>query len=123
MTVKELIERLQKIGDPDAPVCVRVTHTVSADAGAVVTGAYRGFDWSTGKVILETDSKLLREHDTCKRCGMYGVKAAKDISSRYHFTDMETGDMEVAVYLGKKKMFAVPFNTRREIEETKKEQK
>ena len=112
MTVQQLIEALQK-HDRNAEVCVAVTKCVSPAAAEPVTEVHRGFDWTAGKVMLFTADLLIRELETCRRCGMYGVGAAKDISSRYYWTNMETDDMEVAVYLGKKKMFAVPFNARR----------
>lgn len=113
MKVRELINKLQK-HDPDAEVCVEVTKCVSADTAEPVTEVHRGFDWTTGKVMLFTADSLIREHETCRRCSMYGVKAAHDISSRYYWVNMDTGDMEVAVYLGNKKMFSVPFNVRKE---------
>ena len=66
--------------------------------------------------MLCTDSPLIRENpDSCRRCGMYGVKAASRISSRVSYVNMDTGDMEVAVYLDGKKKFSVPFNVRREM--------
>lgn len=114
MKVRELIDRLQK-HDPDAEVCVGVTKCVSPAMAEPVSEVGRGFDWTSGKVMLRTKDKLMRMLDTCTRCGMYGVEAAKGISSRFMYTDMDKGDMEVAVYLGKKKMFSVPFNVKAEM--------
>ena len=122
MTVRQLIETLQRVGKPDAEVCVRVTKCLSAYTGEPVTRVYGGFDWEAGKLMLCTDSPLIREKPgTCRRCGLYGVKAAARISSRTSYVDMNTGDMEVTVYLDGKKKFSVPFNARREMrgEETK----
>ena len=122
MTVRQLIETLQKVGKPDAEVCVKVTKCVSPYTGEPVTRVYSGFDWEAGKLMLCTDSPLIRENrNSCRGCGMYGVKAAARISSRTSYVDMNTGDMEVAVYLDRKKKISVPFNARREMrgEETK----
>lgn len=117
MTVQQLVETLQRIGKPDAEVCVNVPKgRLSPDTGEPVTRVYSGFDWEAGKLMLCTDSTLIRESpDTCRRCGMYGVKAASRISSRVSYVNMDTGDMEVAVYLDGKKKFSVPFNVRREM--------
>ena len=116
MTVHKLIEMLQKAGIPDAEVCVEVTKCASPSTGEPVTHVYNGFDWEAGKLMLCTDSPLIRENpDSCRRCGMYGVKAASRISSRVSYVNMDTGDMEVAVYLDGKKKFAVPFNVRHEM--------
>lgn len=116
MTVQQLIETLQKVGMPDAEVCVKVTKCVSPATGEPVTRVYNGFDWEAGKLMLCTHSPLIRESlDSCRRCGMYGVKAASRISSRVSYVNMDTGDMEVAVYLDGKKKFSVPFNIRREM--------
>lgn len=116
MTVQQFIEMLQKVGRPDAKVCVRVTKCVSSSTGEPVTQVYNGFDWEAGKLMLCTDSPLIRESfDSCCRCGMYGVKAASRISSRVSYVNMDTGDMEVAVYLDGEKKFSVPFNVRREM--------
>jgi hypothetical protein len=80
-----------------------------------VTQVYIGFDWEMGKLMLCTDSPLIREKpESCRRCGMYGVKASERISSRVSYVNMDTGDLEVAVYLDGKKKFSVPFNIRRE---------
>jgi hypothetical protein len=115
VTVRQLIEALQKVGKPDEEVCVRVTKCMSHATGEPVTRIYNGFDWEVGKLMLCTDSPLIRENkDSCRNCGMYGVKAAAQISSRISYVDMNTGDMEVAVYLDGKKKFSVPFNIRRE---------
>lgn len=113
MTVGELIEKLQK-HDRDAEACVKVTKCLSPAVAEPVTEVHRGFDWTTGKVMLFTADDLIRERETCRRCGMYGVEAAHDIRSHVQWVNMDTGDMEVAVYLGKKRMFAVPFNIRKE---------
>ena len=116
MTVQQLIKTLQKVGMPDAEVCVKVTKCASPSTGEPVTHLYSGFDWEAGKLMLCTDSPLIRESlDSCRGCGMYGVKAASRISSRVSYVNMDTGDMEVAVYLDGKKKFAVPFNVRREM--------
>ena len=115
MTVQQLIETLQRTGRPDAEVCVKVTKCLSAATGEPVTQVYSGFDWEVGKLMLCTESPLIRESpESCRRCGMYGVKAAARITSRVSYVDMGTGDMEVAVYLDGKKKFSVPFNVRRE---------
>lgn len=111
MTVRELVEKLQKVPQ-DLEVSVRVTKCVSPAEGETVISLHQGFDWTAGRLMLCTASPLIREQDTCRKCGMYGVGAAKDISSRCYFTNMDTGDMEVAVYNGKRKMFAIPFNVR-----------
>ena len=116
MTVQQLIKTLQRIGRPDMEVCVKVTKCVSPATGEPVTRVYNGFDWEAGKLMLCTESPLIRGNpDTCRKCGMYGVKAAARISSRVLYVDMDTGDMEVAVYLDGKKKFSVPFNVRREM--------
>lgn len=115
MTVGELIEKLHKYS-ADAEVCVKVTKCMSPSVAEPVTGVCRGFDWTMGKVMLYTKDNLIREHETCRQCGMYGVKAAQDILSRCNWLDMNTGDMEIAFYLGKKKMFSVPFNVRKQQE-------
>lgn len=115
MTVQQFIETLQRIGRPDEEVCVKVTKCVSPATGEPVTRVYHGFDWEAGKLMICTDSPLIRENpDSCHRCGMYGVKAAARISSRVSYVNMDTGDMEVAVYLDGKKKLSVPFNIRRE---------
>lgn len=83
--------------------------------GEPVTRVYNGSDWEMGKLMLCTGSPLIRENRyTCRNCGMYGARAAAQISSRVSYVDMGTGDMEVAVYLDGKKKFSVPFNIRRE---------
>lgn len=116
MTVQQLIETLQRVGKPDAEVCVKVAKCASPSTGEPVTQVYNGFDWETGKLMLCTDSPLIRESpNSCRKCGMYGVKAAARISSRFSYVNMDTGDMEVAVYLDGKKKFSVPFNARREM--------
>ena len=116
MTVQQLVETLQRVGRPDAEVCVKVTKCVSPYTGEPVTRVYNGFDWEAGKLMLCTGSPLIREKpDTCRRCGLYGIKAAARISSRVSYVDMGTGDMEVAVYLDGKKKISVPFNARREM--------
>jgi hypothetical protein len=117
MTVQQLVEALQRAGRPDAEVCVDVPKgRLSSATGEPVTRVYNSFDGEVGKLMLCTDSPLIRESpDTCRRCGMYGVKAASRISSRVSYVNMDTGDMEVAVYLDDKKQFSVPFNTRREM--------
>ena len=116
MTVQQLIETLQRVDRPDAEVCVKVTKCASPYTGEPVTQVYGGFDWEAGKLMLCTDSPLIRESpDSCRKCGMYGVKAAARISSRFSYVNMDTGDMEVAVYLDGKKKFSVPFNVRREM--------
>lgn len=116
MTVQQLIETLQKVGRSDAEVCVKVTKCVSPATGEPVTRVYNGFDWEAGKLMLCTDSPLIREApDSCRRCGMYGVKAAARISSRVSYVNMDTGDMEVAVCLDGKRKLSVPFNVRREM--------
>lgn len=116
MTVQQLVETLQKIDRPDMEVCVKVTKCASPSTGEPVTRIYTGFDWETGKLMLCTVSPLIRENpDSCRRCGMYGVKASARISSRVSYVNMDTGDMEVAVYLDGKKKFSVPFNVRREM--------
>lgn len=112
MKIKELIEKLQKLNNQDLEVCVRVTKTMSPYTGEQVTNIYNGFDWEQGKLMLCTKSDLIRMHDTCKHCEMYGIKHAKDISTRVLWVDMNKGDMEVAVFLGKEKKFSVPFNVR-----------
>ena len=114
MNVGELVDQLQKY-DKDLEVCVKVTHCASPYTGEPVVGPYRGFDWEAGKLMLQTESPLLRMRETCRRCGMYGVKAAERISSRVVWTDMNAGDMAVCVYLDGKKKFSVPFNTRVEV--------
>ena len=121
MTVGQLIEKLQR-HSPDAEVCVRVTKCLCAATGETVTSVYNGFDWEMGKVMICTETPLIRQKETCKHCGTYGVSAAKDITSRVQWVDMETGDMEVVVYLGKKKKFSVPFNVRTEMEDGKKDE-
>lgn len=115
MTVRELVEKLQKVPQ-DLEVSVRVTKCVSPAEGETVTSLHQGFDWTAGRLMLCTASPLIRERETCRKCAMYSVKAAKDISSRCYFTNMDTGDMEVAVYNGKRKMFAIPFNIKGEKE-------
>lgn len=116
MTVQKLIEILQKARIPDAEVCVKVTKCASSYTSEPVTHVYYGFDWEAGKLMLHTNSSLIRESaDSCLRCGMYGIKAASRISSRVSYVNMDTGDMEVAVYLDGKKKFSVPFNIRREM--------
>lgn len=116
MTVRQLIEKLQKTGRPEMEVCVKVTKCASPATGEPVTRVYNGFDWEIGKLMLCTDSPLIREEpDSCRWCGMYGVKAASRISSRVSYVNMDTGDMEVTVYLDGKKKFSVPFNIRREM--------
>lgn len=102
MTVKELIEKLQSIGKDDMEVCVRVTNTLSPYTGEPVISLYHGIDWEAGKIMLCTDSKLMRQHDSCKRCGLYGAKSAEDISSRYDYIENK-----IVFYHGKKKMFSV----------------
>lgn len=115
MTVQQLIETLQRANSPEMEVCVKVTKCVSPSTGEPVTRVYNGFDWEAGKLMLCTDSPLIRENpDSCRKCGMYGVKAAERISSRVSYVNMNAGDMEVAVYLDGKKKFSVPFNIRRE---------
>ena len=121
MKVRELVDILQK-HSPDAEVCVKVTKCLCAATGETVTGVYNGFDWEMGKVMICTETPLIRQKDTCKRCGMYGIAAAKDISSRCTFADLEKGDWEVAVYLGKRKKIAVPFNVRNKMEDGKKDE-
>lgn len=112
MTVQQLVETIQRVGKPDAEVCVKVTKCLSPATGEPVTQVYR----AGGKLMLCTDSPLIRERpESCRRCGMYGVKAASRITSRVSYVDMDTGDMEVAVYLDGKKKFSVPFNVRREM--------
>lgn len=114
MTVRQLIEALQKVGKPDEEVCVRVTKCMCHATGEPVTRIYNGFDWEVGKLMLCTGSPLIRENkDSCRNCGMYGVRAAARVSSRLSYVDMSTGDMEVAVFLDGKKKFSVPFNIRR----------
>lgn len=114
MTVQQLVETLQRIGRPEMEVCVKVTKCVSPATGEPVTRVYNGFDWEAGKLMLCTDSPLIRERpESCRRCGMYGVKAAARITSRVSYVNMGTGDMEVAVYLDGKKKLSVPFNVRR----------
>ena len=116
MTVQQLVETLQRVGKPDAEVCVKVTKCLSLATGEPVTQVYNGFDWEGGKLMLCTDSPLIRERpESCRRCGLYGVKAASRITSRVSYVDMGAGDMEVAVYLDGKKKFSVPFNARLEI--------
>lgn len=116
MTVQQLIEALQK-HDRNAEVCVEVTKCVSPAVAEPVTEVHRGFDWTTGKVMLFTADRLIRELETCRRCGMYGVKAAARITSRVSYVNMDTGDMEIAVYLDGKKKLSIPFNVRREMRE------
>ena len=114
MTVQQLIEKLQKVGRPEMEVCVKVTKCASPSTGEPVTHVYNGFDWEAGKLMLCTDSPLIRENpDSCRRCGMYGVKVASRVSSRVSYVDIGTGDMELAVYFDEKKKFSVPFNVRR----------
>lgn len=117
MTVRQLIETLQRINSPDtAEVCVQVTKCLSPYTGEPVTRVYNGFDWEAGKVMLCTGSPLIRESpDSCRRCGMYGIKAAARITSRVSYVDLGTGDMGIAVYLDGKKKFSVPFNARSEM--------
>ena len=115
MTVQQLIETLQRADRPEMEVCVKVTKCASPSTGEPVSQVYIGFDWEAGKLMICTDSPLIRENpDSCRRCGMYGVKASSRISSRVSYVNMDTGDMEVAVYLDGKKKFSVPFNIRRE---------
>ena len=103
MTVKDLIEKLQRIGKDDMEVCVRVTNTLSPYTGEPVINLYQGFDWEMGKVMLCTDSKLIRVRDACKQCGLYNVKSA-DISSRVDYIGEK-----ITFYHGKKKVFSVPL--------------
>jgi hypothetical protein len=112
MTVRDLIAKLQKLDRPDLDVCVKVTNCLSANTGEPVKDLYCGFDWEQGKLMLYTGEQLIRMRPTCRRCGMYGVKAAERITSRVMYTNMGTGDMEVIVYLDGKKKFSVPFNVR-----------
>lgn len=116
MTVQQLIEALQRVDSPEMEVCVKVTKCASHSTGEPVTRVYKGFDWETGKLMICTGSPLIRENpNSCRRCGMYGAKASARISSRVSYVNMDTGDMEVAVYLDGKKKLSVPFNTRREM--------
>lgn len=116
MTVQQLIKALQKVGRPEMEVCVKVTRCASPASGDPVMQVYEGFDWEMGKLMLCTESPLIRESpDSCRRCGLYGVKAASRISSSVSYVNMDTGDMEVTVYLDGKKKFSVPFNVRHEM--------
>ena len=117
MTVQQFVEALQRFGRPDMEVCVNVPKgRLTPYTGEPVTRVYSGFDGEGEKLMLCTDSTLIRESpDTCRKCGMYGVKAASRISSRVSYVNMVTGDMEVTVYLDGKKKFSVPFNARLEI--------
>ena len=59
MKVRDMIERLQK-RDPEAEVCVSVTNCISAYAAEPVTYVSDGFDWTAGKVMIETGVQLQR---------------------------------------------------------------
>ena len=116
MTVQQLIEALQKVDNPEMEVCVKVTKCLSPYCGEPVTHVCNGFDWTAGKLMIHTESPLIRKNpNSCRRCGMYGVKVASRITSMVSYVDMDTGEMEIAMYLDGKKKFSVPFNARREL--------
>lgn len=73
MTVQQLIDTLQKIGMPNAEVCVRVTKCLSPATGEPVTRVYNGFNWEDGKLMLCTDSPLIRD----KGAGPLGIGGVK----------------------------------------------
>lgn len=62
MKVKELIEKLQIIGKDDMEVCVRVFNSLSPYSSEPVVNLYKGSDWEAGKIMLCTDSKLIRQN-------------------------------------------------------------
>lgn len=62
MTVKELIEKLQSIGKDDMEVCVRVFNSLSPYSAEPIVNLYKGCDWESGKIMLCTDKRLIRQN-------------------------------------------------------------
>lgn len=61
MKVKDLIDRLQQMRDPEAEVVIHIDPgygTVGPSPTAPVIGVSGGFDWDSGKVFIDTKEKL-----------------------------------------------------------------
>lgn len=104
MKVGELIERLSKY-DADADVCVDVTNCISAYGAEPVTNVSCGFDWTSGKVLLFTETKLHRYGKCCVKCGLTRSREGERIGTQFlrDFTD-DSKPMTLCVTLdGKQK--------------------
>lgn len=88
MKVGELIEKLSKF-DADTEVCVEVTNCISAYVAEPVKGVSHGFDWTAGKAILATETKLHRRRPPCKRCDLCQSKVGERVGIQLHrdYTD------------------------------------
>lgn len=82
MKVGELIEKLSKY-KADADVCVDVTNCISAYTAEPVTNVSCGFDWTSGKVVLFTETKLHRYGKCCMKCGLTRSREGERIGTQF----------------------------------------
>jgi hypothetical protein len=68
--VKDLIDLLQRMRDPEAEVVIHVDPGYGAVGPAPVvkvTGASGGFDWDSGRVFIDTTEKLYTNIDEIRK--------------------------------------------------------